>query len=78
VRGLGDKFPLAPLLVRLHVLMSEGWLQGGDDRLRQSPDEAELGRQLYPILLDQLEQRLTQGVVLPEQRPRVRAASVHR
>jgi hypothetical protein len=49
--------------------MPEGRPQGGDARLRQPPDEARLSRQLHPVLPNQLEQRLAQGVVLAEERP---------
>jgi hypothetical protein len=53
----------------------KGWPQGGNDRLRQPSDEVRPGRQLHSILPDQLEQQLAQGVVLPKERPRVRAAA---
>jgi hypothetical protein len=52
-------------------------LKGGDDRLRQPPDEARPGRWLHPVLPDQLKQRLAQRVVLPEERPRVHIANIH-
>jgi hypothetical protein len=57
--------------------MLEGWFPGSDDRLRQPPDEVGAGRQLHPVFTDQLEQWLAQGAVLFEERPRVRAASIH-
>jgi hypothetical protein len=43
VRVLGDKCPLAPLSVLLHVRVLEGRLQGGGYRLRQPLDEARSG-----------------------------------
>jgi hypothetical protein len=35
-----DRRPLAPVPVLLQVHLPEGWLSWGDDRLRQSSDEA--------------------------------------
>jgi hypothetical protein len=58
---------LAPLQVFLHVRVLEGWFRGGDDRLCQPPDEARVGQQKHLVLIDQLEQRLAQGVVLSEE-----------
>jgi hypothetical protein len=65
----GNQCPLAPLPVLLHVCMLEGRLSGGDDRVRQSSDEAGPERRLHPVVPDQLKQRLVQGVVLPAERP---------
>jgi hypothetical protein len=46
---------LALFLVFLQVRVLEGGFSGGDDRLRQPPDEAVSGRRLHPGVPDQLE-----------------------
>jgi hypothetical protein len=52
VRGvLGSGCPLAPLLVLRQVLLHEGWLDPGDDLVRQPSDEGGQGYAYIPFSL---------------------------
>jgi hypothetical protein len=56
VRGVPrNQRPLAPLPILFQVLLLEGWLPSGNNRLIRSPNEAGPVRRLHLGVPDQLE-----------------------